>query len=116
ETVFKLYDTFGFPSDLTRIIAQEKGFQIDEAGFEESMAKAKALSQTSWKGQAISSNQAHLIELSQKVPKTEFVGYTTTSAEAKVLKISDGEREVRELATGAQGILITNLTPFYAES
>ncbi len=115
ETVFKLYDTFGFPSDLTRIIAEEKGFKIDETGFEESMSKAKTLSQASWKGQGISSNQAHLIELTQKVEKTKFVGYETTSAEAKILKLSNKDTETNQLNNGDQGIIVTDATPFYAE-
>lgn len=116
ETVFKLYDTYGFPSDLTRIIAEEKGIKIDEAGFEDSMAKAKALSQASWKGQALTANQAHLIDLAQKSAKTKFVGYETTSTEAKILKLSNGNEEVPQLKSGDTGILITDLSSFYAES
>lgn len=103
DVVFKLYDTFGFPVDLTRIMSEERGYRIDESGFEESMAKARALSQSSWKGQSLSTDQAKLIEATQSLPKTKFLGYDSTLAEAKIIKLIDS-------------VLISDQTPFYAES
>ncbi len=116
ETVFKLYDTFGFPVDLTNLMAREKGFSVDEAAFEKRMNEARKLSQSSWKGQAISADQAHIIEIGQKAKATEFSGYANTSAKGKTVLISDGKKEVSSLTLGQTGLVAFDKTPFYAES
>lgn len=118
QMAFKLYDTFGFPIDLTRLMSEEKGFQVDEAGFEREMESAKAKARASWKGKSISSDEAHLIELSQsesKNAKTVFRGYEALTATSKVLKLSDGKSNVSQLKEGQTGIVILDQTPFYAE-
>lgn len=114
EFVFKLYDTYGFPVDLTRLMSVEQGLDLDEAGFEKNMEEARKRSQASWKGQALAVEQGHLIAHAQKVPPTEFVGYTTLSAEGKVLALSNGQQIVEKLGI-AEGLLVTDKTPFYAE-
>jgi len=116
DTLFRLYDTFGFPVDLSRVIATENGLAIDEAGFEELMDKARKTSKASWKGQGVTADEAHLIQLVQNKPGTQFLGYEKTEAEAKVLILSDGSKAVDRLTGGQTGFLIADKTPFYAES
>lgn len=114
EFSFKLYDTYGFPADLTRLMSAEQGIQFDEAGFEKNMDEARKRSQASWKGQALAVDQGHLIAHSQKVKATEFLGYNTLSADGKVLALSDGQKIVEKLGA-VEGLLVTDKTPFYAE-
>jgi alanyl-tRNA synthetase len=120
EVLFKLYDTFGFPLDLTRVMAGEQGFKVDEAGFEQRLEQAKEVARSSWKGKAMTSDQAFLVQWSQKLNKefgeTEFTGYATTEEPAvNVLAMSDGKSEVRELKTDQIGLVVVNKTCFYAE-
>ncbi len=119
EVVFKLYDTYGFPADLTQVIAHEQGLKIDEQGFEKHMDEARHKAKASWKGQSVASDEKHLLELSQKVKQksgaTEFTGYDHMSASAQVLALSDGQQEVKELKAGEKGFVILNTSPFYAE-
>jgi len=115
DFVFKLYDTFGFPMDLTRMMGAEQNILIDESGFEAKMDEARKKSQASWKGSQIGTDQGHLIELSQKTKPTEFVGYTTLQSSSQVLALSDGKTVVQKLESGQNGFMISDRTPFYAE-
>ena len=120
EVVFKLYDTFGFPVDLTRLMAQEKGFRVDEAGFERHLEQAKELARASWKGKAMSADQAFLVTFTQAAHKqggdTRFTGYETAEETgAKVLALSDGKQTTTSLKTEAHGLVVTDKTCFYAE-
>ncbi|MGZ3722266.1 MAG: alanine--tRNA ligase [Bdellovibrionales bacterium] len=119
EVLFKLYDTFGFPVDLTRIMAQEKGFKIDEAGFEKHLGEAKEKARASWKGKAISGDQAHLVQFTQRLQKqhgdTVFTGYDTSTDAAKLLALSTGAASVQELKADQTGIFASDKTCFYAE-
>jgi alanyl-tRNA synthetase len=120
EVLFKLYDTFGFPVDLTRIMAHEKGFKIDEAGFDHHLQQAKEKARASWKGKAISGDQAHLVQFSQAAHKkfgdTKFTGYDTTQEPAgKILMLSSGSAEVNELRHEQSGVVVADKTCFYAE-
>ena len=119
ETVFKLYDTYGFPADLTRLMSEEQGLQVDEKGFESKMNEARQKAKASWKGKAISGNAAHLVEFSQAASKpgeTEFVGYNTTrNAGSKIVALSDGNASAESLQAGAEGVVVLDKTPFYAE-
>lgn len=119
EVVFKLYDTYGFPADLTRVIANEHGLSTDEKSFDEHMEKARNKAKASWKGQALASDEKHLLELSQKVKQksggTEFTGYDHMSGSAQVLALSNGQEEVKELKAGDRGFVVLHSTPFYAE-
>ncbi|MCX7978331.1 MAG: alanine--tRNA ligase, partial [Bdellovibrionaceae bacterium] len=119
EVVFKLYDTFGFPMDLTRLMAAENGLTIDESGFEKQMQMARSKAKASWKGKALNSDEAHLISFSQSVAKnagpTRFIGYDHLTGKAKVVALSDGHKEVPFLRGGQGGVMICAETPFYAE-
>ncbi len=120
-TIFKLYDTFGFPVDLTKLMATEKGFAIDEAGFEKHMGEArdKARGAGGSKFKA-SVDAAHIVKIAQDVKSksgvTPFTGYTSTSATAKVLLLSNGKSQVQSLKTGEEGFAILSTTSFYGES
>lgn len=119
EKVFKLYDTFGFPADLTRLIASEKGFSVDESGFEKKLLQAKEQARKSWKGQALSGDEAFLKKWSQEIKDhhgaTEFIGYSTLSTQQNVLALSDLKSDVKEIKAGSEGYLVIPQTPFYAE-
>lgn len=119
ETVFKLYDTYGFPADLTELMAEEQGFTIDEAGFETAMQSAKEKAKASWKGKGPAANETHLLQLSQSLKDqsgiTEFTGYAEIETDSKILAISNGEQKVEKLKAGEHGILVSQKTPFYAE-
>jgi alanyl-tRNA synthetase len=120
EITFKMYDTYGFPVDLTRLIANEKNIEVDESEFETYLNQAKSKSKASWKGKSLDSDQAHLIqwsnETSQKSAKTTFKGYDTLSDDVKVVALSNGRQSVEKLNAGEAGFIILNQTPFYAES
>lgn len=125
-TIFKLYDTYGFPVDLTRLMAQEKGFGVDETGFEKQMEeareKAKAASGSKFKASA---DGAHLVKIAQEVKSktgpTIFLGYEGTRTDGltgtgKALLLSNGKAQVKSLKVGDEGLLILDRTPFYGES
>ncbi|MCB0350376.1 MAG: alanine--tRNA ligase [Bdellovibrionales bacterium] len=119
--VFKLYDTFGFPADLTRVIAQEKGYQIDEASFEKHFEAAREVARASWKGKGLSANDAYLIKATQDLKKstapTEFLGYGgITHSKGKIVLLSDGNASVKKLTRDQVGLLALDKTCFYAES
>lgn len=119
DVVFKLYDTYGFPVDLTRLMAEEKDFVIDELGFEKNLEAAKEKARASWKGKAMTGDQAHLVSFSQamsKLGETKFTGYETTQeTSSKVTGLSNGSKEVSELKDGENGIIVVDKTCFYAE-
>lgn len=116
ETVFKLYDTYGFPVDLTNLIAKETGLTVDEQDFERRMQEARKLSQASWKGAAIGADQAHLLQLGQKIGATKFLGYESLVSNSKIIALSDGHKVVTELQAGQTGFIGFDQTAFYAES
>lgn len=119
DVVFKLYDTFGFPVDLTRVMAEEQGFIVDENKFDAEMNAAREKAKASWKGKALDSDQSHLIALAQesldKNKATRFDGYETVNESAKILLLSNGQQKVSMLKAGDKGIVILDHTPFYAE-
>ncbi|MEX0959728.1 MAG: alanine--tRNA ligase [Burkholderiales bacterium] len=109
ETVFKLYDTFGFPVDLTADIARERGVQVDFAGFEAAMEKQRE------RARAASKFQMHsAVEYSGQA--TEFHGYDTLKLPATVVALYSEGSQVERLAAGEHGIVVLDRTPFYAES
>ncbi len=119
ELTFKLYDTYGFPADLTRLIAAEQGFEIDENDFEKHMDQAREKAKASWKGRGISSDQAHLITLAQNLvdqkKQTVFTGYEKLQDESTILALSNGTQSVTSLKKGEHGLIAMEKTPFYAE-
>ena len=119
EVVFKLYDTFGFPADLTGLIAAEKGFSFDEDAFEKAMEVARSKARASWKGKGMQADEAHTLKFTQdsrtKNGATIFYGYESTGGQCKILALSNGVQEVASLKSGQSGFLVLNKTPFYAE-
>ncbi|MCB0369835.1 MAG: alanine--tRNA ligase, partial [Bdellovibrionales bacterium] len=119
EMLFKLYDTYGFPVDLSRLIAEEQGLQADESEFEKYLEEAKQKAKASWKGKTIDSDQSHLIKMVSdyllKNSATEFTGYSSLSQDATVMLLSDGHQIVDHLSEGKIGYIILDKTSFYAE-
>lgn len=117
DIVFKLYDTYGFPADLTALMAAEHGLHIDEPAFEKSMQVAKEKAKSSWKAKGLQADEKHIIELTQKFSKfpTQFVGYDKLITASPILALSNGSAEVTSLTPGQSGIVILSHTPFYAE-
>lgn len=110
EIVFKLYDTYGFPSDLTALIAKEKGYQVDEKGFEEAMEKQREQSQ------ATGQFKVDYTQLPTIDSATEFVGYSDYSVKTKVIALLFDGKLTDKLLKGQPGIVVLDRTPFYAES
>lgn len=117
ETIFKLYDTFGFPADLTALMAAEQGLAVDETGFDKVMQAAKEKAKSSWKTKSLQADAKHVIEFAHAHAKTptQFVGYDHLLAKAQVLALSSGAKEVTSLKTEESGYVILDQTPFYAE-
>src|SRR6188474_1004648 len=110
ETVFKLYDTYGFPVDLTADIARERGLAIDEAGFETAMEEQRR------RARAASRFGVDMRGDAQVEGRTEFTGYEHDRSEANVVALLKGNEPVVELVTGEEGQVVLDATPFYAES
>jgi alanyl-tRNA synthetase len=111
KTVFKLYDTYGFPADLTADVAREKDLQIDQDGFDVEMEVQRSRARASSQFSAVSDN----FRL-DAYPASEFLGYEKHSAAAKVLAILQNDSAIDQLENGDQAIVILDHTPFYAES
>ncbi len=115
DVVFKLYDTFGFPPDLTSDMAKESGLFIDQEGFDREMAKQKQLARQSWEGMHEADNEV-LKNLAHNGIHSEFTGYETLEDSGLVLAIVKDGATVDEAKPGDKIEIITNRTPFYAES
>ncbi|MFV8256483.1 alanine--tRNA ligase [Bdellovibrio bacteriovorus] len=119
EVVFRMYDTYGFPADLTRVIANEQGIEVNEAAFEKEMEDNRAKSKASWKGKSMGADEAHMIKFAkdylQSGKSVTFLGYEGTIGDGKVMGLSNGQAEVQELKTGDTGLMILNATTFYGE-
>jgi alanyl-tRNA synthetase len=116
ETAFTLYDTYGFPLDLTQDALRNRGISVDVASFTDAMEKQKAKARESWKGSGDSQAEAIWFPLREKHGATEFLGYDMESSEGVVQAIVQGGPEVTEIKPGGGGQVIFNQTPFYAES
>ena len=116
DIVFKLYDTYGFPLDLTADILRTKNIKIDIKSFDKEMEKSKALARANWKGSGDKSLEEKWFKIREELNPTEFLGYEFNKAEGVVLKISKGKEFIKEAKEGDDVQLITNQTPFYAES
>ena len=122
---FKLYDTYGFPLDLTKIMVQELGMDVDESGFESEMTTARTKAKSSWKGKGASTNEAHLAKFGQeaaallapfsKNKEPHFIGYTHEKSEQPILLLSNGTSFVKQLKEGEEGFVFFRQTPFYGE-
>jgi alanyl-tRNA synthetase len=113
---FRLYDTYGFPLDLTQDALREQGRAVDTAGFDAAMAEQKAKARASWAGTGETTDAAIWFDLAQAHGGTEFLGYDTETAEGQVLAIAQNGAAVEAVAEGAAVQIVVNQTPFYAES
>jgi alanyl-tRNA synthetase len=116
ETAFKLYDTYGFPLDLTQDALRARGMSVDLAGFNSAMEKQKADARKAWAGSGEAATETVWFGVREQVGGSEFLGYETESAEGVVTAILKNGIAVEELVAGEEGIIILNQTPFYAES
>ena len=115
ETAFTLYDTYGFPLDLTQDALRARGIGVDLAGFEDAMERQRAKARASWAGSGEAADEAVWFGLREKAGATEFLGYETESAEGVVAALVKDGKEVGELKKGESGAVVMNQTPFYAE-
>jgi alanyl-tRNA synthetase len=113
---FRLYDTYGFPLDLTQDALREKGRAVDTAGFDAAMAEQKAKARASWSGTGEAKEAAIWFELAESRGATEFLGYDTEKAEGQVLALVRDGAEVAAADKGDSVALMLNQTPFYAEA
>ena len=116
EIAFKLYDTYGFPLDLTADILKNKNVKIDISEFEKAMQKSKDLARASWKGSGDKSIEEKWFKIREQLNPTEFLGYEFDKAQGVVLKISKGNKFIENAKVGDEVEIITNQTPFYGES
>ena len=116
EIAFKLYDTYGFPLDLTADILKNKNIKIDTNAFDKEMEKSKQIARASWKGSGDKSLDERWFKIREKLKPTEFLGYEFDKAEAVILKISKNNKFVDQANKGDEVEIITNQTPFYGES
>jgi alanyl-tRNA synthetase len=116
ETAFKLYDTFGFPYDLTEDALRTQGLGVDRAGFDAAMAEQKAAARAAWKGSGEKASNEIWYDIAETLGSTEFVGYASTKGEGEVLAIVKDGARVDSATVGDNVAIITNQTPFYGES
>jgi alanyl-tRNA synthetase len=116
EAAFKLYDTFGFPLDLTQDALREKGRTVDVDGFEAAMAAQKAQARAAWAGSGEAADSAIWYDIAETHGATDFLGYETESAEAQIMALVRDGAEVTRAAAGERVQIVLNQTPFYAES
>ena len=112
---FKLYDTYGFPIDLTREILAEKGIEVDEEGFNREMDEQRSRARAARAKMGEVGWDDKIADLLANMPITDFVGYDTLKAEAKVLAVISGQEQVEALAEPGEGIVVLDTTPFYGE-
>jgi alanyl-tRNA synthetase len=116
EVAFKLYDTFGFPLDLTQDILRGQGRKLDEAGFQSAMEAQRAAARKAWSGSGEAATDAVWFGLREKLGASEFLGYATEEAEGQVTAILKDGKEVERIEAGEEAMILTNQTPFYGES
>ena len=115
-TAFKLYDTYGFPLDLTEDALRLRGISVDQPGFDAAMAAQKAEARKSWSGSGEAAQDTVWYGLLDKVGPTEFLGYETETAEGELKALLKDGKEVATLTKGEEGFVVVNQTPFYGES
>jgi alanyl-tRNA synthetase len=116
EVAFRLYDTYGFPVDLTADALREQGRSVDLAGFEAAMASQRARARAAWAGSGEAATERVWFELREKTGASEFLGYATEAADATILALVADGAPVAEATPGAEVAVILNQTPFYGES
>jgi alanyl-tRNA synthetase len=116
EIAFTLYDTFGFPLDLTQDALKSRGIGVDLDAFNRAMERQRAKARAAWAGSGESATEVVWFSFRQLLGATEFLGYDTEEAEGIVFKLARDGEEVLELRKGESGAVVVNQTPFYAES
>ena len=116
EAAFKLYDTYGFPLDLTQDALRERGREVDTTGFDSAMAEQKAKARAAWSGTGESADLAIWFDLAETHGGTDFLGYDTETAEGQMLALVRDGAVVDTLTAGETGWIVLNQTPFYGES
>jgi alanyl-tRNA synthetase len=116
DTAFKLYDTFGFPLDLTQDALRGRGMSVDTVAFDTAMARQKADARKAWSGSGEAATETVWFGVKEKAGATEFLGYDTEEAEGVVAAIVSAGVEVAALVKDSTGSIIVNQTPFYGES
>jgi len=116
ETAFKLYDTYGFPLDLTQDALRAKGIDVDEAGFHSAMENQKAAARASWSGSGDAATDALWFDIKDDVGATDFLGYKTEQAQGQITAIVVNGERTDKATTGDEVLMVVNQTPFYGES
>ena len=116
DVAFKLYDTYGFPLDLTQDALKAKNIEVDTAAFESCMAEQKKAARTAWAGSGDTGTEKLWFDLLEEIGPTEFLGYESEAAEAVVVAIVKDGKRVESIKSGEEAFVLTNQTPFYAES
>lgn len=115
-TAFKLYDTFGFPYDLTEDALRAKSLGVDRAGFDAAMAEQKAAARAAWKGSGDQASESIWFDIVDREGATEFTGYTSEEGEGVIIALVKDGDEIESATRGDEVIILTNQTPFYGES
>lgn len=116
DTAFTLYDTYGFPLDLTQDALKSRGISVDQASFTDAMDRQRAKARAAWSGSGDAATETIWFPLREKLGATEFLGYDTEIAEGAVAALIKDGAEVESLKAGESGAIVLNQTPFYAES
>jgi alanyl-tRNA synthetase len=116
DTAFTLYDTYGFPLDLTQDALRNRGISVDIAAFTDAMDRQRAKARAAWAGSGDTASENIWFPLREKLGATEFLGYETETAEGVVSALVKDGKEVESLKAGERGAIVLNQTPFYAES
>ncbi len=116
DTAFTLYDTYGFPLDLTQDALRARGISVDISAFSDAMERQRAKARASWAGSGEAATETMWFSVREKVGATEFLGYETESAEGVVAALMKDGKEAAELKKGDSGVVVMNQTPFYGES
>jgi alanyl-tRNA synthetase len=113
---FKLYDTYGFPYDLTEDALRAQGFAIDQAGFAAAMDNQKSMARAAWKGSGAKASDDIWFDIAERAGSTEFTGYSATEGEGQILALVKSGAEVQNAGAGDEVTIFVNQTPFYGES
>ncbi|MGB5557191.1 MAG: alanine--tRNA ligase, partial [Paracoccaceae bacterium] len=116
EAAFKLYDTFGFPLDLTQDALREKGRGVDTSGFDAAMAEQKAKARAAWVGSGETADASVWFDIAEEKGTTEFLGYDTERAEGQIVALVKDGKRVDTVQSGDSVQIVVNQTPFYAEA
>ena len=116
EVAFKLYDTYGFPLDLTEDVLRGQGRSVDNAGFDAAMERQRAEARKNWAGSGSAADESVWFDIRERVGASEFLGYTTETADGAIVALVVDGAEVGDAEEGAEVEMVANQTPFYGES